>query len=134
MKEVVPIVILTFLYPLSSLLFPSPRPSPPPAFYLRSFVNGVQDTVGGPGTFTPTYFNLNAASSAAEILNVRNGRTGHLFLMVGFGCLMSGNMFYFPKKATKREHEIALKLEAVDRLPEREDLWKPLHWRMMNFM
>ena len=85
------------------------------------------------GTFTPTYFNLNAASSPAEILNVRNGRTGHLFLMVGFGCLMSGNMFYFPKKATKREHEIALKLEAVDRLPERDDLWKPLHWRMMNF-
>ena len=41
-----------------------------------SFVNGVQDTAGGPGTFTPTYFNLNAASSPAEILNVRNGRTG----------------------------------------------------------
>ena len=43
-------------------------------------------------------------------------------------------MFYFPKKATKREQEIALKLEAVDRLPERDDLWKPLHWRMMNFL
>ena len=45
--------------------------------------------------------------------------TGHIFLMVGFGCLFSGNMFYFPKKPTKREHEMAKKLEEVNKLPER---------------
>jgi hypothetical protein len=84
--------------------------------------------------FTDQYFVLTASVSNDVMLNDRNLRTGHIFIMVGGACLFAGNCFYYCKKPTKREREIALKLEEVNKLPEREDLWIPLHWQMMNFM
>jgi hypothetical protein len=77
------------------------------------------------------YADIGGTIAVDEMLVARSGRVGAMFFIIGILCFISSSKFFFPKKESKREREIAKKRTNY---AEKEDLWDPVMWKKSNFM
>ena len=91
----------------------------------------IMEIANNGSRFNLVYGNLLINVLNPEMVLARSGRMGTIFCIVGFACLFAGNRLYFPKKETKKELEIA---KTLTKLAKRRYLWKPIFWRMQNFL
>ena len=91
----------------------------------------IMEIANNGSRFNLQYANLLNVVPLSEMVLARSGRTGSVFCIVGFACLFAGNKFYFPKKESKKELELA---KTLNKLARKKDLWQPVFWRKQNFM